>query len=145
MSDSASQSSQVAPPPTLPVPDDQIAQSASGSSAGANPLDALEQILKDAKAKSAASAAPSASAPAAPSTAAADEAAKQAVIAEKEKVQDVEDQAAIGVQLDELKQVVETPAYLARIEQDRLKKQQDDEKKKQADAYAIIQLGHTKI
>ncbi len=111
-----------------------------------NPLDALEQILKEAKAK-AGSEAPVAAAPATPSPdkQAVDEAAKKAELAVLGKERDAVDQISITEQLANLRGVVEMPAYQARVAQDEAKKQQDDSKQEQADKFAIHQLGHTKL
>lgn len=114
-----------------------------------NPLDALEQILKEAKEKAGqgkgeGTNTSDASEPPV-QTQAEEEAAKLAVIHQKAVEQGVVDQQAIEQQLSALQQVVATPEYQARVSQDEQKKVTDDEKSKHADANAIIQLGHTKV
>ncbi len=153
MTDSATPSGQQNLTQQLPsVVDDQVTQPITDPSganpndpATANPLDALEQILKDAKAKAGKKPEESAVAAAPPAEPVADEATRLAAIAVKAEAQEVVDSAAIDVQLDALKQVAEMPAYVARVEQDKQKKQQEDEKKQMADENAIMQLSHTKI
>ena len=113
-----------------------------------NPLDALEQILKEAKQKAEQSKSDvvNQSDEATPAqTQAEEEAAKLAVIRQKAEEQGAVDQQAIEQQLSALQQVVTTPEYQARVSQDEQKKLTDDEKRQQADHNAIIQLGHTKV
>lgn len=114
-----------------------------------NPLDALEQILKEAKqkadqGKSGTTGEAETTEPPAQSQAE-EEAAKLAVIHQKAAEQGVVDQQAIEQQLVALQQVVTTPEYQARVSQDEQKKVTDDERSKHADDNAIIQLGHTKV
>lgn len=121
---------------------------ATPSTGQANPLDALEQILKEAKQRAdqnkGSSAEPAAEATPVQSQAE-EEAAKMAVIQQKANEQGVVDQEAIEQQLAALQQVVTTPEYQARVSQDEQKKVTDDQKRLQADENAIIQLGHTKV
>lgn len=113
---------------------------------GSNPLDALEQILKEAKAKAESGSEKSAgAAPAATTPPEADEAAKKAAILVQEQEQDAEDQAAITEQLANLQGVVDTPAYQARVAQDEARKQAEKAKEEQSNQFAIRQLGHTKL
>jgi hypothetical protein len=114
-----------------------------------NPLDALEQILKEAKQKAdqgkggVGNTSDSTEPP--EQNQADEEARKLAVIQQKADEQGVVDQQAIEQQLVELQQVVTTPEYQARVSQDEQKKVTDDEKRLRADQNAIIQLGHTKV
>ncbi len=138
MSDSQNQSDPNTQAPTTP-----------SSANQKNPLDALEQILKEAKQKAdqgkdGAVAAPDTAEPPA-QTQAEEEAAKMAVIQQKAVEQGAVDQQAIEHQLAALQQVVTTPEYQARVSQDEQKKISDEEKNKHADDNAIIQLGHTKV
>lgn len=143
------------PLPTTPGIADPVAtqsgqtqNQAAQPAADANPLEALEQILKDARAK-AESQQPEAGAavpPKPPGPMTAEEAqTKQAVLDAKAEENEIRDQAAISQQLADLQSVVNTPAYQARVEQDSAKKQADELKQDQADKFAIHQLGHTKI
>lgn len=132
---------------TLPDPTSSSTASAQPA-AQSNPLDALEQILKEAKQKAGgANDEPTAPASeAAPELTQADEeAARLAVIQQKANEQGEVDQEAIAQQLAALQQVATTPEYQARVSQDEQKKVTDEEKRKQADENAIIQLGHTKV
>jgi hypothetical protein len=113
---------------------------------GSNPLDALEQILKEAKAKAESSGEkPAAMGAQKAEPAEADEAAKKAAILAQQQEQQVEDEAAITEQLANLQGVVDTPAYQARVAQDEARKQAEQAKQEQSNQFAIHQLGHTKI
>lgn len=113
-----------------------------------NPLDALEQILKEAKQKAEQSKGgdDTVTNVEPPTQSQADEeAAKLAIIQQKANEQGRVDQQAIEQHLAQLQQVVTTPEYQARVTQDEQKKTSDEQKRQMADENAIIQLGHTKV
>lgn len=108
-----------------------------------NPLDVLEGILKDAKAKGQGGTKPSG--PTEEEIAAqkeAEELAKaQSVMAQKQ----VEDQQQILEQMDQLQAIKGAPENLAREEQIAEQKQEDDATEQAQDGFNIVQVGHSKI
>lgn len=108
-----------------------------------NPLDVLEEILKDAKAKGGAGNAPSGPSP---EELAAEEEARQLaeaqqVMAEKQN----EDQQQIVQQIQELQTITQTPENQARLGQINDKKKKEESQKAAGEGFEIEQLGHSKV
>lgn len=108
-----------------------------------NPLDVLEEILKDAKSKGGAGNAPSG--PSAEELAAQEEARQLAeaeqVMSEKKK----DDEEKLKLQIQELQTITDTPENQARVEQIEEKKQQEANQKVADEGFEIEQLGHSKV
>lgn len=111
-----------------------------------SPLDALEEILRDAKAKGGGGADDKQKAEEEEAQKIKEEEEqKKAEMARQEEEQRLEDQKNLAEQIMKLKSVTDTPEEQARLQQFSQKKDNEDEKQKSADYNAIHQLGHTKI
>lgn len=125
--------------PTMPGPD-----AGGAPPVGQNPLDALEQILQQAKAGKGGGAA----AQAADEEAKAAEQKKQEEQAQFLALQEQkrkDDAVAMMQKLEELKMVKQTPQYQARVEQDQKKESDQQQHDADIDGYEIEQLSHTKL
>lgn len=122
---------------------------ATASADSQNPLDALEAILQQAKAKTDPTVAQvDPNAPPAPDPAveaAAEEARKQAELAALEAENKLQDEAKLKAELDELKQVSGTSAEQARLAQQTALQQDQEQRQQEHAVNQIRQLGHTKI
>jgi hypothetical protein len=112
-----------------------------------SPLDMLEDILADAQKKDQAKkgeveAAAKAEAEA---KAAAEKAAQEAALEQEKVRQQQEDEALLHQKQEELKTIVETPEYQARVEQQTAEEQKHADETAAGAGFQITQLGHTKI
>ena len=124
----------VDPAAPAPVADDQ------------NPLDALEAILQQAKAK----ANPAGDLAAAPmpdpaALAAAEDAKKQAELERLQAENRIQDEAQLKAELALLKNVGSSSEDQARVAQNEARQHDQDERAEKKAEYTIHQLGHTKI
>lgn len=126
--------------------DDPISAASAPSASGddSNPLDALEQILKDAKAKGGGKA-DSKEAEEAALRAQQEEQHKQEEMARLAAEQKLEDQKMLAEQIKNLQSVSETPEEQARVAQSADKLKEEEDRHELQEENAIHQLGHTKI
>lgn len=113
--------------------------------AGQNPLDALEQILQQAKAGKGGV---SPDAKAAEEKAKLEEQKKQDEILKFQALQEekkLADAAALQQKLEELKSVEQSPQNQARIEQDQQKQSEQQQYDDAIDGFEIQQIHHTKL
>lgn len=136
-------SQQAIPPVQVPAddPQDQVSYADTASDTGGqSPLDALEKILEEAKAKKESSG-PSEEEVAAEQKKLAEEAAFNA---QKEE-QKIRDQQELEIKIAELKNVEQTPQYQARVQQHQQEVEEKQQTQADNDGYQIDQLDHTKI
>lgn len=112
-----------------------------------NPLDALEAILQQAKAKADPTAGDPNAAPAPDpvALAAAEDARKQAELEQLQAENKVIDEAQLKAELELLRNVGSTSADQARVSQNEARQLDQDERAEKKAEYTIHQLGHTKI
>lgn len=111
-----------------------------------NPLDALEAILQQAKAKAnPAGDATAAGMPDPAAIAAAEEAKKQAELERMQAENRIKDEAKLKAELALLKNVSNSSEDQARVAQNEARQQDQDERAEKKAEYTIHQLGHTKI
>jgi len=110
-------------------------------------LDLLEQLLNESKAETQPDQPPAVGLgeatpvrPAAPT-----QAPSLEQIHQMEAEQEAEDQVALQAKLNELQQIEQTPAYLARVQQEQTAEQQKAATESAQDGFEIVQLDHTKI
>lgn len=129
----------VSDPPVMPT------SPAGGGSDDKSPLDALEQILKDVKAKGGGADDKKKAEEEAAEKERQEEEKKQQELARMNEEQTAEDQQKIAEQIKNLQNVIQTPEEQARQTQSQEKKEIDKQKQGDMDKNAIYQLGHTKI
>lgn len=139
--------------PPNPNPTATAADASSSSSAQQNPLDALEAILQEAKAKAVATNSGSNGAGAetksivsdAAELAAAQEAKKQADLEVILAANRITDAASLKLELANLSQVSNSSEDKARVQQNKAEDQNQVTQQQKRDEFVINQLGHTKI
>ncbi len=112
-----------------------------------NPLDALEAILQQAKAKADPGMADPNAAPTPDpaALAAAEDARKQAELEQLQAENKVIDEAQLKAELELLRNVGSTSADQARVSQNEARQLDQDERAEKKAEYTIHQIGHTKI
>lgn len=121
---------------------------AGGDPAGTdqNPLDALEAILQQAKAKANPAGDPTAAAMPDPAAeAAAEEAKKQAELERMQAENRIKDEVKLKAELALLQNVGSSSEEQARVAQNQARQQDQDQQAALKAEYTIHQLGHTKI
>jgi hypothetical protein len=126
---------------------------AAGAASQPNPLDALEAILQEAKAKAGAASAgamPGAANEAVATTDAAAVAAEEEAkkLADLEALQSenrIQDEENLKAELAKLSRVSDSSEEKARVQQNQDQEKSQVDKQQQRDEYLIRQLGHTKI
>jgi hypothetical protein len=122
------------------------ATAAADATNGTNPLDALEAILEQAKAKSGAGQKGGADSAKPTDTAEAEaEAQRQADFLAMQKASQAADAIALEEKMADLQQVTQSPQYQARVEQNAALEQTQAIHQQKHDEFEIRQLGHTKI
>jgi len=106
-----------------------------------NPLDVLEDILKEAKAKGAAKN----TGPTPEEIAAQEEAEALKQAQQMQAEHRVQDQQEILVQISELDTIKDTPEYQAKVQQEQAAKDEKAEEQQSQDGFQIYQVGHKKI
>ena len=105
-----------------------------------NPLDVLEDILKDAKAKGTNQKGPS------PEEIAAQQEAEALQKAQQMQAEHrVQDQQEILAQISQLETIKDTPEYHAKVEQEQQAQEEKADEQQAQDGFQIYQLGHKKI
>lgn len=113
---------------------------------GTNPLDALEAILEQAKAKSSTGQKGGADADKPTDTAEAEaEAQRQADLLAMEEASKAADAIALQEKMVDLQQVTQSPQYQARVEQNAALEQTQAIHQQKHDEFEIRQLSHTKM
>jgi|GEM_PF-5179679 len=127
-----------------------------GAAAQPNPLDALEAILQEAKAKAGAAGAgagtgasgaanDTANTTDATGEAAAEEAKKQAELEAIQATNRVQDEENLKIELAKLSRVSDSSEEKARVQQNQDQEKSQVDRQQKRDEYLIRQLGHTKI
>lgn len=136
--------------PTVPAPPAGQPPSTDPAQAGApqkSPLDMLEDILADAQKKDQAKKGETEAAAKAEAEAkaAAEKAAQEAALEAEKLRQQQEDELQLKQKQEELKTIVETPQYQARVDQQQAEEQKHAAEDAAGAGFQITQLGHTKI
>ncbi len=119
---------------------------ANDPTSGTNPLDALEAILEQAKAKSGAGQKGDADGAKVTGTAEAEsEAQRQADFLAMQAASQAADVIALEEKMADLQQVTQSPQYQARVEQNAAQEETQALHQQKHDEFEIRQLGHTKI